>query len=67
MTTLTRRTILASAPSAIAFAALPARAANKYGPGVTDTEIIGNTGSYSGPLANASVTLPLGQQRDTVV
>jgi branched-chain amino acid transport system substrate-binding protein len=55
MSTLTRRTILASAPSAVAFAALPARAAKKYGPGVTDTEIkIGNTGPYSGPLANAS-------------
>jgi branched-chain amino acid transport system substrate-binding protein len=55
MTTLRRRTILASAGSAVAFAALPARAAKKYGPGVTDTEIkIGNTGPYSGPLANAS-------------
>jgi len=55
MTMLTRRTILASAPSAVAFALLPARAAKKYGPGVTDTEIkIGNTGPYSGPLANAS-------------
>jgi branched-chain amino acid transport system substrate-binding protein len=55
MTTLTRRTILASAPSAVAFATLPARAAKKYGPGVTDTEImIGNTSPYSGPLANAS-------------
>ena len=52
---LTRRTILAAAPSAVAAAALPARAAKKYGPGVTDTEIkIGNTGPYSGPLANAS-------------
>jgi branched-chain amino acid transport system substrate-binding protein len=55
MTILTRRTILATAPSAVAFAALPARAAKNYGPGVTDTEIkIGNTGPYSGPLANAS-------------
>ena len=55
MTHLTRRTILAAAPSALAVAALPARAAKKYGPGVTDTEIkIGNTGPYSGPLANAS-------------
>ena len=55
MTSLTRRTILASASSAVGFAALPARAAKKYGPGVTDTEIkIGNTGPYSGPLANAS-------------
>jgi branched-chain amino acid transport system substrate-binding protein len=36
-------------------AARPARAAKKYGPGVTDSEIkIGNTGPYSGPLSNAS-------------
>jgi branched-chain amino acid transport system substrate-binding protein len=55
MTHLTRRTILAAAPSALAAAALPAHAAKEYGPGVTDTEIkIGNTGPYSGPLANAS-------------
>ena len=55
MTNLTRRAILASAPGAVAFGSLPARAAKKYGPGVTDTEIkIGNTGPYSGPLANAS-------------
>jgi branched-chain amino acid transport system substrate-binding protein len=55
MTHLTRRTILAAAPGALAAAALPARAAKKYGLGVTDTEIkIGNTGPYSGPLANAS-------------
>ena len=55
MTNLTRRTILAAAPTAFAAAALPARAAKEYGPGVTDTEIkIGNTGPYSGPLANAS-------------
>src|ERR1700760_2568727 len=55
MTTLTRRTILGSAPSAVAFAALPARAAKSYGPGVTDSEIkIGNTGPYSGPLSSAS-------------
>jgi ABC-type branched-subunit amino acid transport system substrate-binding protein len=57
---LTRRTILAAAPAALAFggpllAPLPARAAKQYGPGVTDSEIkIGNTGPYSGPLANAS-------------
>jgi ABC-type branched-subunit amino acid transport system substrate-binding protein len=61
---LTRRTILATAPAALAFggpllAARPARAANKYGPGVTDTEIkIGNTGPYSGPLSDAS-SIPL--------
>ena len=55
MTNLTRRTILSAAPGALALAAVPARAAKKYGPGVTDTEIkIGNTGPYSGPLANAS-------------
>ena len=52
---LTRRTILASAPGALAFAALPARAAKQYGPGATDNEIkIGNTSPYSGPLSNAS-------------
>ena len=47
---LTRRTILAAAPAALAFggpllAARPTRAAKQYGPGVTDDEIkIGNTG-----------------------
>ena len=57
---LTRRTILAAAPAALALggpllAARSARAANQYGPGVTDTEIkIGNCGPYSGPLSNAS-------------
>ena len=51
---LTRRTILVAAPT-LAFTApllssRLARAAKKYGPGVTDTEIkIGNTGPYSGP------------------
>jgi hypothetical protein len=56
---LTRRTILAAAPAALAFtgpflAARPA-SAKQYGPGVTDSEIkIGNTGPYSGPLSNAS-------------
>ena len=50
MTRLTRRTVLAAAPGALAAAALPARAAKKYGPGVTDTEIkIGNTGPSLGP------------------
>src|SRR5260370_20155299 len=49
----------APAPAALALAGsplapLPARAARKYGPGVTDSEIkIGNTGPYSGPLSNA--------------
>ena len=55
MTVLTRRTILAAAPGALASVALPARAAKQYGPGATDTEIkIGNTSPYSGPLSNAS-------------
>ena len=58
MNHLTRRTILAAAPAALALSgpilgAWPARAAQakkQYGPGVTDTEIkIGNTGPYSGP------------------
>jgi len=60
MKRLTRRTILAAAPAALAFGgpvlvAPPARAAKQYGPGVTDGEIkIGNTSPYSGPLSNAS-------------
>ena len=60
MKSVSRRTILAAAPAALAFsvpllAARPARAATQYGPGVTDSEIkIGNTGPYSGPLSNAS-------------
>ncbi len=64
MKKLTRRTILATVPAALAFggpilAARPARAAGKYGPGVTDTEIkIGNCGPYSGPLSDAS-SIPL--------
>jgi len=58
MKRLTRRTILAAAPSALVLAALPARAAKQYGPGVTDTEIkIGNTGPYSGPASSYS-TIP---------
>jgi ABC-type branched-subunit amino acid transport system substrate-binding protein len=61
---LTRRTLLAAAPAALAaggplLAPRLVRAANKYGPGVTDTEIkIGNTAPYSGPLSNA-VPIPL--------
>ena len=57
---MTRRTILAAAPGALAFgapflAARPARAAKDYGPGVTDSEIkIGNTGPYSGPASSYS-------------
>ena len=64
MQRLTRRAILAAAPTALTVGSailspLPARAAKKYGPGVTDTEIkIGNTGPYSGPLSNAA-PLPL--------
>jgi hypothetical protein len=60
MTRLTRHTVLAAAPAALALgspllAPRPARAAKSYGPGVTDTEIkIGKTGPYSGPLSNAS-------------
>ncbi len=51
MKRITRRSILAAAPSALALSRFPARAAKQYGPGVTDTEIkIGNTGPYSGPL-----------------
>jgi ABC-type branched-subunit amino acid transport system substrate-binding protein len=60
MRRLTRRTLLAAAPAALAFggpllAARSARAAKQYGPGVTDTEIkIGNTAPYSGPLSSFS-------------
>jgi branched-chain amino acid transport system substrate-binding protein len=58
MKSITRRSILAAAPSVLAFAALPARAEKQYGPGVTDTEIkIGNTGPYSGP-ASSYGTIP---------
>ena len=62
MKRLTRRTILAAAPTALALggpllAPWPTRAAKNYGPGVTDSEIkIGNTGPYSGPLSNATST-----------
>ena len=53
MTRLTRRTILAAAPSILAVASLPARAAKKYDSGVTDTEIkIGNTCFYTGPASS---------------
>ena len=53
---LTRRSILAAAPGALVLGApLVARAAKKYGPGVTDTEIkLGNTGPYSGPASSYS-------------
>ena len=50
---ITRRSILAAAPATLALAALPARAAKQYGPGVTATEIkIGNTCFYSGPASS---------------
>jgi branched-chain amino acid transport system substrate-binding protein len=55
MKRITRRTILAATPAAAALVALPAWAAKKYGPGVTDSEIkIGNTGPYSGPASSYS-------------
>ena len=66
MKRLSRRTLLAAAPAMFALGtplltARSARAANNYGPGVTDTEIkIGNTAPYSGPLSNAS-PIPLSQ------
>ena len=62
MQRLTRRSVLAGVPSALAFAApllraRPARA-KQYGPGVSDTEIkIGQTGPYSGPASSYS-TIP---------
>jgi branched-chain amino acid transport system substrate-binding protein len=54
MKRLTRRSILAAAPSALALSAIrPAWAARNYDPGVTDKEIkIGNTGPYSGPASS---------------
>jgi branched-chain amino acid transport system substrate-binding protein len=60
MKRLTRRTILAAAPAALAFggsiwAERSARAAKQDGPGVTDTEIkIGNCAPYSGPASSYS-------------
>src|ERR1700752_4628571 len=56
MKRITRRSIIAAAPAAVALAAVPARAAQNYGPGVNDTEIkIGNTGPYSGPASSYSM------------
>jgi len=53
MKRITRRSILAAAPGALALAALPARAAKQYGPGVSDTEVkVGNTCFYSGPASS---------------
>ena len=58
MNRLTRRTILAGAPAALALGAPFVALAKQYGPGVTDTEIkIGNTGPYSGP-ASSYGTIP---------
>jgi len=51
MIKLSRRSILAAAPAALALRVYPA-CAKDYGPGVTDTEIkIGNTVPYSGPAS----------------
>jgi branched-chain amino acid transport system substrate-binding protein len=51
---VTRHMVLAAAPSALVLGSpLVARAAKKYGPGVTDTEIkIGNTCFYTGPASS---------------
>jgi len=55
MKQITRRTILATAPAAIALTGLPVRAEKQYDPGVTDSEIkVGNTAPYSGPASNYS-------------
>ena len=54
--TLTRRSILAAAPSAFALAALPAHAQKKYDTGASDSEIkIGHTNPYSGPASSYGV------------
>jgi branched-chain amino acid transport system substrate-binding protein len=55
MKKLTRRSVLAAAPGALALAGLPlpALAAGKYDPGASDGEIkIGNTNPYSGPASS---------------
>jgi ABC-type branched-subunit amino acid transport system substrate-binding protein len=54
---ITRRSVLAAAPSALALAGLPARAQTQYDPGVTDTEIkVGNIMPYSGPASAYGTT-----------
>jgi branched-chain amino acid transport system substrate-binding protein len=54
--TVTRRSILAAAPSVLALAALPAYAQKKYDAGASDTEIkIGHTNPYSGPASSYGV------------
>jgi len=56
MTKITRRTILAAAPGALAFAVLPAYAQKKYDTGASDSEIkIGHTNPYSGPASSYGV------------
>ena len=57
MKRITRRSVLAAAPSALALAGLPARAQTQYDPGVTDTEIkVGNIMPYSGPASAYGTT-----------
>ena len=52
MTLNRRMLVIAASCAALAFAAAPAKAEKKYGPGVTDTEIkIGNINPYSGPAS----------------
>ena len=54
--TVTRRSILAAAPSVLALAALPAYAQKKYDTGASDSEIkIGHTNPYSGPASSYGV------------
>ena len=56
MRKITRRTILAAAPGALAFAVLPAYAQKKYDTGASDSEIkIGHTNPYSGPASSYGV------------
>jgi branched-chain amino acid transport system substrate-binding protein len=56
MREITRRTILAAAPSALTFTVLPAYGQKKYDTGATDSEIkIGHTNPYSGPASSYSV------------
>ncbi|HYU12211.1 MAG TPA: ABC transporter substrate-binding protein [Stellaceae bacterium] len=53
MKRLTRRTVLAAAPSALVLASPFVARAKNYGPGVTDGEIkIGNTAFYTGPASS---------------
>ena len=56
MRQLTRRTVLAAAPTALALSALPAYAQKKYDAGASDSEIkIGHTNPYSGPASSYGV------------